>query len=317
MFYYDQFPFWCAYFQELGFDVVVSSPTDRKISMAGEELTIAQPCFPVKVAHGHVQDLLEKGVDYILLPNIVNAEAPEGPVDSFLCPWNQTLPFVIRAAPALEYAQAKYLTPTVHFRLGRKLVEKQLAEFARTLGVNPRTNAEAVMAAYAAQEAFTDTLLEAGTQALAKLQETGEPALVLVGRPYNLYDRSVNCDIPRKLRTLYGVNVLPMEVLALDHEDITDVNSNMYWNSGRRILAAARLTRRYPNLHLVYISNFKCGPDSYIKSFMDEAAGKPSLVLQFDGHANDAGFITRCEAYLDSKGFLRCPSSVTAIPAGI
>src|SRR5271157_515972 len=315
MFYYDRFPFWCAYFQELGFDVVVSSPTDRKISMAGEELTIAQPCFPVKVAHGHVQDLLEKCADYILLPNVVNAEAPEGPVDSFLCPWNQTLPFVIRAAPQLEFAQAKYLSPTVHFRLGRRLVEKQLAEFARTLGVKPRANAEAVRAAYAAQEAFTDTLLEAGAQALAKLQETCEPALVLVGRPYNLYDRSVNCDIPRKLRALYGVNVLPMEVLPLDDEDITDINPNMYWSSGRRILAAARLTQRYRHLHLVYISNFKCGPDSYIKSFIDEAAGKPSLVLQFDGHANDAGFITRCEAYLDSKGFLRCPSSATAMSA--
>jgi predicted nucleotide-binding protein (sugar kinase/HSP70/actin superfamily) len=315
MFYYDQFPFWCAYFQELGFDIVVSSPTDRKISMAGEELTIAQPCFPVKVAHGHVQDLLDKGADYILLPNAVNAEAPEMPVDSFLCPWNQTLPFVIRAAPQLEFAQAKYLSPTVHFRLGHKHVEKQLAEFARTLGIKPRANAEAVRAAYAAQGSFTDTLLEAGAQALAKLQETGEPALVLVGRPYNLYDRSVNCDIPRKLRALYGVNVLPMEALPLDDEDITDVNPNMYWNSGRRILAAARLASRKPNLHLVYISNFKCGPDSYIKSFIDEAAGKPSLVLQFDGHANDAGFITRCEAYLDSKGFMRCPSSATAMSA--
>src|SRR5271157_1632519 len=315
MFYYDQFPFWCAYFQELGFDVVVSSPTDRKISMAGEELAIAQPCFPVKVAHGHVQDLLEKCVDYVLLPNTVNVEGPDDGLESHLCPWNQTLPFVIRAAPQLEHAQAKYLSPTVHFRLGRKHVEKQLAEFARTLGIKPRTNAEAVRAAYAAQEAFTDTLLEAGAQALAKLQETCEPALVLVGRPYNLYDRSVNCDIPRKLRALYGVNVLPMEVLPLDDEDITDINPNMYWSSGRRILAAARLTQRYRHLHLVYISNFKCGPDSYIKSFIDEAAGKPSLVLQFDGHANDAGFITRCEAYLDSKGFLRCPSSATAMSA--
>jgi predicted CoA-substrate-specific enzyme activase len=315
MFYYDRFPFWCAYFQELGFDVVVSSPTDRKISTAGEELTIAQPCFPVKVAHGHVQDLLEKCADYILLPNAVNTEAPESLVDSHLCPWNQTLPFVIRAAPQLEAAQAKYLSPTVHFRLGHKHVERQLAEFSRTLGIKRRVNADAVNAAYAAQEAFNDALLAAGAEALAKLQETGEPALVLVGRPYNLFDRSVNCDIPRKLRTLYGVNVLPMEVLPLDEEDITDVNPNMYWSSGRRILAAARLTRRYPNLHLVYISNFKCGPDSYIKSFIDEAAGKPSLVLQFDGHGNDAGFITRCEAYLDSKGFLRCPSSATAMPA--
>ena len=315
MFYYDSFPFWCAYFQELGYDVVVSSPTDRKISMAGEELAIAQPCFPVKVAHGHVQDLLEKGVDYVLIPNVVNAEAPESKIDSHLCPWNQTLPFVVRAVPQLEAAQEKFLAPTVHFRLGRKHVEKSLAAFARPLGVTSRANAAAVMAAYAAQDAFTDALLEAGGQALARLAETGEPALLLVGRPYNLYDRGVNCDIPRKLRALYGANVLPMEVLPLDLEDISDVNSNMYWSSGRRILAAARIARRHHNMHLVYISNFKCGPDSYIKSFLDEAAGKPSLVLQFDGHSNDAGFITRCEAYLDSKGFLRCPSSDTAMSA--
>ena len=283
--------------------------------MAGEELTIAQPCFPVKVAHGHVQDLLDKCSDYILLPNAVNVEAPASRVDSHLCPWNQTLPFVIRAAPQLDAAASKYLSPTVHFRLGRRLVERQLAEFARTLGIKPRVNAAAVRAAYAAQETFNDALLNAGREALAKLEETGEPALVLVGRSYNLFDRSVNCDIPRKLRALYGINVLPLDFLPLDEEDVSEVNSNMYWNSGRRILAAAQLTRRDPNLHLVYISNFKCGPDSYIKSFIDEAAGKPSLVLQFDGHANDAGFITRCEAYLDSKGFLRCPSSATAMSA--
>ena len=215
----------------------------------------------------------------MLLPNTVNVEGPDDGLESHLCPWNQTLPFVIRAVPQLELAHPKFLSPTVHFRLGPKHVEKELAEFARGLGVKPRVNAEAVRAGYAAQSTFTDALQEAGKEALARLRETGEPALVLVGRPYNIFDRSVNCDIPRKLRTLYGINVLPMEVLPLDEEDISDVNPNMYWNSGRRILAAARIVRRYPNLHLVYISNFKCGPDSYIKSFVDEAAGKPSLVL--------------------------------------
>ncbi|MGD0010199.1 MAG: acyl-CoA dehydratase activase [Terriglobia bacterium] len=313
MFYYDRFPFWCAYFQELQFDVVLSATTDRKISTRGEELAVAQPCFPVQVAHGHVLDLLDKEVDYLLLPNVVNAEAPPSGVDSHLCPWNQTLPFVVRAAPQVESARTKLLIPTVHFRFGRKHVEKELAGFARTLGISRQQSDRAVTAGYAAQGAFTEAVLEAGAQALAQLKESGEPALVLVGRPYNLYDRSVNCDILRKLRALYGVNVLPMDFLPLDFEDITEVNANMYWNSGRQILAAAQLTRRYPNLHLVYISNFKCGPDSYIKSFLDDAAGKPSLVLQFDGHSNDAGFITRCEAYLDSKGFLRCPSSTTVM----
>jgi predicted CoA-substrate-specific enzyme activase len=309
MFFYDHFPFWCAYFQELGFNVVVSSLTDRKISAQGEELAIAQPCFPVQVAHGHVQELLEQGVDYILIPNAVNAEAPNSPVDSHLCPWSQTLPFVVRAVPQMEEARERFLSPTVYFRFGRKHVEKELGEFARGLGLSRRKSDRAVLAAYAAQGAFTDTLLEAGAHALAKLQATGEPGLILVGRPYNLYDRSVNCDIPRKLRKLYGVNILPMDFLPLDLEDITDVNPNMYWNSGRRILAAARIARRHRNLDLIYISNFKCGPDSYIKSFLSDASGKPSLVLQFDGHSNDAGFITRCEAYLDSKGFLRCSST--------
>ena len=61
------------------------------------------------------------------------------------------------------------------------------------------------------------------------------------------------------------------------------------------------LAAKRSNLHMVYITNFKCGPDSYIKHFAREAAGAPLLVLQFDGHGNDAGYMTRCEAYLDGK----------------
>jgi predicted CoA-substrate-specific enzyme activase len=314
MFFFDRFPFWCAYFQELGYEVVTSSPTDRNITAAGEELTVAEPCFPVKVAHGHVMQLLSKGVDYVLIPNQVNAEAPASKVESHLCPWNQTLPFVLRAVPQFEEAEKKMLAPTVYFRLGRRHVEKELAEFAKEkLGISRAQNDRAVAAGFAAQQVFQEALKEAGTDALRRLLETGEPSILLLGRPYNLYDRSVNCDIPRKLRTLYGVNVIPLDFLPVDLEDISDINPNMYWHSGRRILAAARIARQHENLHLVYITNFKCGPDSYIKSFLDEASGKPSLILQFDGHSNDAGFITRVEAYLDSKGFLRCASCATVM----
>ncbi len=313
MFFFDRFPFWCTYFQELGFDVVTSSPTDRNIVSDGEELSIAQPCFPIKVAHGHVQDLIDKKVDYVLIPNVVNQEIPEqfeNQLESHLCPWNQTLPHVIRAVPQLEESADKILCPTVHFRFGPKHVEKELGQFVKAKLGNLKRTKSALEAAYAAQAAFNDAMQKAGAEALEQIKQTGEPAIVLVGRAYNMYDRSVNCDIPRKLRALYGVNVIPMDFMPIDDEDISDVNPNMYWNSGRRILQAARMARQYPNLHIVYISNFKCGPDSYIKSFLDDATGKPSLILQFDGHANDAGFITRCEAYLDSKGFLRsCPSA--------
>lgn len=317
MFYFDRFPFWATYFHELGFRVVTSAATDKGIVADGEELAIAQPCFPVKVAHGHVQDLVEKNVDYIFIPNAVNYEVPEqfaDKLESHLCPWNQTLPFVIRAVPQLEEMADKVLCPTVHFRFGRKHVEKELGEFAKSkLNISGNRSRKALEAAYAKQDAFNAEMQKIGVEALERIQQTGEPGMILVGRGYNLYDRSVNCDIPRKLRTLYGINVIPMDFLPLDDENILDVNDNMYWNSGRRILQAARIAQRHPNLHVVYITNFKCGPDSYIKSFLDDATGKPSLILQFDGHANDAGFITRCEAYLDSKGFLRSCLSATVM----
>ncbi len=310
MFYYDRFPFWGTYFKELGFDVVVSPATDARIAASGEELAIAQPCFPIQAAHGHVQALLQQGVDYVLVPNVVNAETCFPQVESKLCPWNQTLPFVLRTVEKMEGVLAKkLLSPTVHFRFGRESVQRELRVLAKALGIDAAASDVAAVKGYAAQDRFIGRLKAAGNSALEILRQTGEPAIVLLGRPYNIYDRMVCCDVPRKLRTLYGINVVPLDFLPLDAEDVSDINDNMYWHSGRQILAAAKFTRRMPGLHLIYISNFKCGPDSYIKSFIEEASGKPSLILQFDGHSNDAGYMTRCEAYLDSTGFLQCQSS--------
>lgn len=310
MFFYDRFPFWCTYFQQLGCNVVISNPTDRSTAAKGEELAIAQPCFPVQVAHGHVQALVESGVDYILLPNAVDAETPFMQAESKLCPWNQTLPFVVRALQTFEpRLDGRLLCPTVHFRQGQQFVREELRRLGAQLGLSRKASDLAVAEAYRVQREFTDSLQRAGRQALQILKVGVEPAVVVLGRPYNIYDRAVCCDIPRKLRTLYGVNVVPLDFLPLDGEDVCQINDNMYWHSGRLILSAARFVRSNPYLHLIYISNFKCGPDSYLKSFLEEASGKPSLVLQFDGHSNDAGYITRCEAFLDSTGFLRCLSS--------
>jgi predicted nucleotide-binding protein (sugar kinase/HSP70/actin superfamily) len=140
---------------------------------------------------------------------------------------------------------------------------------------------------------------------MEKLAATREPAILLVGRPYNLYDGIVNLELPRKLRDLYGVNVVPLEFLAADDSDLEAINSNMFWSYGRKILAGARGASSHPDLHLIYVTNFKCGPDSYIKHFVRDAFGRAFLTLQFDGHANDAGMLTRVEAYLDSQGILR------------
>ncbi|MFI5058921.1 MAG: acyl-CoA dehydratase activase [Candidatus Acidiferrales bacterium] len=314
MYYFDRFPFWRRYFEESGFQVEVSGPTNSQIAARGVELSTAEPCFPVQIAHGHVHALLEetpdhKPVDYVFLPNVMDMEAPDSPIASSLCPWNQTLPFVVRSAPEFEARAGLFLSPTIYFRLGRDHVKRQLGDYFRRLGVQRNRSDNAVEAAFAAQAEFTAKILAEGHKACAALERTAEPAVLLVGRAYNIYDRSGNCDVPRKLRDLYGINVLPLDFLPLDDEPVDDLHPNMFWNSGRRILAAGRFARQRPNVHVIYITNFKCGPDSFVKFFLREVVKEPFLVLQFDGHGNDAGYLTRCEAYLDSKGLLRCPST--------
>jgi predicted nucleotide-binding protein (sugar kinase/HSP70/actin superfamily) len=272
-------------------------------------MAIAQPCFPVQVAHGHTRALADLGADYIFIPNQLDAEShDDSNCTSHLCPWNQTLPFVLKSNPPLEEHWGKILAPTLHFQMGRVHVKKMLAEMAQKLGVKRRVSDAAVDAAYTAQRTFQDRLLAEGKRALEILKETGEPGIILVGRGYNIYDRAINCDIPRKMRHHYGANVIPIDFIVTGKENIADLHPNMYWSSGQKILEAARLASQSENLHVIYISNFKCGPDSYIKYFTRQAAGAPLLVLQFDGHGNDAGYMTRVEAYLDSKGILRCYS---------
>ncbi|HSB69837.1 MAG TPA: acyl-CoA dehydratase activase-related protein, partial [Candidatus Methylomirabilis sp.] len=305
MFFHDRFPFWRAFLEELGCAVVLSDETNRKIGQDGTELTVAEPCHPIRVAHGHVRNLAEKAVDWILLPNIIDAEPTSDAVASQLCPWAQTLPYVVRSVPRLAAVRERILAPTIHFRLGERRVARELLPLGRVLGAGRAQTLRAAARGFTAQRAFRVAIEAAGREALETLQASGEPGIIPVGRPYNIHDRAVNLDVPGKLRDYYGINVLPMDMLPLDSEDIRGVNDNMYWASGRRILAAGKLVARWPNLHIIHLTNFKCGPDSFIKHDLGEAGGKPFLSLQFDGHSNDAGLLTRCEAYLDSQGLLR------------
>ncbi len=305
MYFYDRHPFWGTYLRALGAEVVLSPKTNKKIAHQGIEAAVAEPCFPIQVAHGHILALLEQGVDGILTPNVVDGETDAPEVKSYMCPWGQTLPFVLRQAPILDGKEALMMAPLVHFRQGENFVEKELWEYGKRFGVNRARHRLAVRAGYAAQRMFRDECEAAGREALDLLEKSGEAGVILVGRPYNVIDKEANLDVPGKLRDYYGMNVIPIFFLPLDGIGIRDIVDNMFWNFGRKILQTARLAAQKENLHLIYITNFKCGPDSYVKHYASGAAVRPYLTLQFDGHSNDAGVMTRCEAYLDSKGVLR------------
>jgi predicted CoA-substrate-specific enzyme activase len=310
MYFWDRFPFWRAYFAQIGAEVVLSDDTTTGLAAKGRELCVAEPCFPIVVGHGHFADLLEKDVDYIFLPQIINSETEMPQLESWACPWGQTLPLVIRNTRTGDANDDRLLMPILHFRDGAQFLKKELHRVAARLGVSKKRSDLAVDVAYQAQEHFRNRVQNAGQQALAQLHELDEQAVVIIGRPYNIYDAGVNLHVPQKLRNLYGMNVLPMDFLPLHGIDVGDIHENMFWNYGKRLLQACAFAAGAQNLHVIYFSNFKCGPDSYIKHFVRDAVGAPYLTLQFDDHSNDAGVLTRCEAFLESKGLLASKAAI-------
>ena len=306
MYFHERFPFWKGVLTRMGFGVKVSPRTDKAIAREGFERTVAEPCYPIQVAHGHVGALLVSGVDFLFLPNAINSETTHTHTASQFCPWGQTLPFVVAAVPKWEKElRQKLLSPTVRFRDGEKYIVEDLFDCFGPLGVSRKEIREGIRDGYREQAKLGRFLEVAGAEAIERVEKAGADAIVLLGRPYNLYDRDVNLNIPAKLRDQYGGNVIPIDFLPVDDIDIRDVNDNMFWSYGRKIIAAAKWCRNRPKFHMIYITNFKCGPDSFVRHFITRASGSPYLTLQFDGHGNDAGYVTRCEAYLDSKGVLR------------
>jgi activator of 2-hydroxyglutaryl-CoA dehydratase/predicted nucleotide-binding protein (sugar kinase/HSP70/actin superfamily) len=316
MYTWDWLPLWRRFFRDCGFKVVLSSPTNRRTVSEGLDAVVAEPCFPIIVSHGHVAELVKAGVDYIWLPNLLTSEERQPAVESYVCPWGQTLPYVIRQAPKFRAWRDRILCPTISVQEGLGSVRKAMVRAVGELGVSARVAERAFEAGLAAQNRFREAYQAAGREALATLERTGESGMILVGRPYNTHDVGISLSVARKLRDQYGVNLVPVDALPLKGVDISDVCDNMYWAYGRRILAAGKLVAEHPNLHIIYVTNFKCGPDSFLKGFIGLATRrKPFLTLQFDGHSNDAGMMTRCEAYLDSKGILRWWRTCQSQPA--
>jgi len=304
MYIYEHLPLWRTFFKTLGYQVVLSDESNGRTVRQGSENAVAEPCLPIQVYHGHVQQLIEQQVDWIFIPNMINAASPDRNLNSYYCPWGQTLPYVLKNASTFQPYRDQIIHPLLRFRDGLPSVADALYQALKALGESKKSVRSALEFAYSEQEKIQYDLMEAGERALSILEQKKAIGIILIGRPYNIYDRGMTLDIGNKLRDYYGVNVIPVDFLSLDHYDISDVNDNMYWNYGRKIIAAARFVEKKDRLHLIYLTNFKCGPDSYIKHYITQASGKPFLTLQFDGHSNDAGYITRCEAYLDSKGAL-------------
>jgi len=296
LFLHEQFPFWRTFLEKLGFTVVLSDRSNKKTIRRGLEAVVAETCFPVKMAHGHILDLMDAGVERIFLPSFINLSQEGDAMErGVACPYVQTMPYLASAA----IDGLKLIAPSISFRDGLDYMAKELKYELKDYGISLGKIKSALKAGQAAQSEFYGRIRARGMEFLRALGPD-ERAIALISRPYNGCDVGLNLDLPDKLRDL-GVTAMPMDFLPLSGVDISGDWPNMYWRSGQRILQAAEIVRKDKRLNALYLTNYGCGPDSFITKYFKEVMGrKPYLQLEVDEHSADAGAITRCEAYLDS-----------------
>ena len=295
----ELYPLYGSFLSELGFEVVLSDPTNKHIIEMGLDVAIGEPCFPFKVAHGHYMDLIEKRVDVIFAPRVISTEQPNSNLrQAQTCPYLQAAPDVIASCVGVTERGIRYMTPSIHLLRGDSHLRNVFADIGKQLGRSKKDSLAALEVGLKALKDFRRKISERGAEVLRGMPKN-QMAFVVVGRPYTLWDPAVNMDIGKKIQDL-GILAIPQDFLPLESVDITDAWPNAYSRQIQKKLMAARLIRHDARLRAVVVTYFACGPDSFGNPFFKDEIGEPCYVMQIDEHTADAGVITRIEAFADT-----------------
>ncbi len=283
---YENFPFWNTLLVECGFSVQLSEASSNEVFKKGTSSVMSENiCFPAKLVHGHIENLIVKGVDRIFYP-MVFYESEEfcDATNSFNCPIVSGYPDVVRSAINPEGKYAIPLDkPTISFR-NNKLLEKACWMYLKGLGVSSKVFKQAFRRALEEQKIFKQAVREYGTRLLREAKEDGRLVILLIGRPYHL-DPLINHGVPRLLTDL-GVDVLTEDAIPLqDGEELDNKHVLTQWEYLNRFYHAARWVGETDGVEMVQLNSFACGPDAYT---MDEVKnilrsyGKNHTVVRID-----------------------------------
>ncbi|MFC1811717.1 acyl-CoA dehydratase activase [Thermodesulfobacteriota bacterium] len=294
------YPLYSTFFAELGFDPVVPALPSQE----GIDRKNAAFCYPAELTHGFFYSLLEmkNPPEYIFLPHFKAVPALDGYSSSQVCPFIQGETFYLQATfraklDELKRKGTQILTPLVDLTKGLETARAPLVEAAVQMGVRRKEADKAFNVALQQQKACMAEMEEIGINALKALEADPDTAAVVIfARPYNGFVKEAHMGIPHKFASR-GVLVMPLDFLPVNDEKS---KRHMYWGMGQRLLKAGRFVKRHPQLFGTFISNFSCGPDSFVIGYFRDIMGrKPSLTLELDSHTADAGLETRIEAFLD------------------
>ena len=294
------FPMANAFFRHLGYNVLLSPPTNEEIIRLSQQTAQAETCYPVKLIHGHMAWLAEQGVDYIFLPSIHTMKHETSRVEhNYGCVYMQTAPRLAARALRLEERGITLLNPVFDLDFGQEAMASAMLGLGKQLGIPKVRCLPALMSGAQAVRRHTAAVEKQGRDLLASLGPE-DKMLVLITRNYGLSDPVLNMGIPRLLLER-GYKVLTLSHLPAHDLDLSADHPNLYWPFGQHILSGAKLVAHHPNLYAVYLTNHGCGPDTTLSYlFRQEMGEKPYLHIEVDEHFSPVGVITRIEAFLQS-----------------
>ncbi len=286
------YPLYYHYFTNLGLETVLADNIDAK----GSDKIQSSFCYPVEISHGYFQNLLEKKTDYIFLPHITQMESQSENRYNRLCVFVQGECYFLKSTFRDEI-KSKLISPVIDFSLKGNHLKNTFSEIAKMLGKSKNLSDDAFDYAFGIYSDMQKDFKSIGAKVLRELEEDKDKiAMVLFGRSYNAFAKEANLNIPHKFASK-NITIIPHDFLP---NDIRKSYENMYWYSGNQILSNARLVAKHKQLFGVFITNFSCGPDSFILSYFRSIMGsKPSLTLELDSHSADVGVDTRIDAALD------------------
>jgi predicted CoA-substrate-specific enzyme activase len=297
------YPLYSNFFSELGYKVILPQAPSQE----GIDQRNAPFCYPVELAHGFFYSLIESNhpPDYIFLPHfkaVPDDKNNDTNSQSQVCPLVQGETFYLQSAFRKKLGQlaqdgTKLITPLIDLSQGIEDARKPLIQAAIQMGIKRKAAGKAFEKALQKQIDCMTEMQSIGQRTIAELEaEPDKYAVVVFSRPYNGYADEAHMGIPHKFASR-GILVIPLDFLKFDQERS---KRHMYWGMGKLIMKAGRLVERHPQLFGTYITNFSCGPDSFVVGYFREIMGrKPSLTLELDSHTADAGLETRVEAFLD------------------
>ncbi len=297
---YDYAPLLIGFLNALDVRCILSGQTNKEIMERAAELSYTDSCFPLKLLHGHAAKLDD--VDYMLYPCAIRLGEKDGDENQkYSCPLVQASPFIIS-----NVLGKRILIPILDFSRGNADVIKNLANVAVEMGFSRSSGRKAALAGINSQRRFETDQEVLGRKLLEELYQGDQLGVVLFARSYMSQDAGANLGIAEKLAQL-GVVPVPLDFLPLASINPKKYTDRPYWFYESKYIAGAAITESDPKLYGLALTNFGCGPNSFILRIVEDImGGKPLGQLEIDEHAAEAGIVTRLEAFVDTiKGFAR------------